>query len=200
MACWRLSTTSIFTFSNSLMVNRIKENASKSMVILKIYLFYRPITGRSNVRVTLEHTFSNFLFGGWQIRAAVMYSMHVSIAASICFWIAGTLFPYCCACTIKHDCNKNESAKNFAIFFNSREFIFFSLGGQRKFSSLYRVANWTRPHLHWRRNLQFHYIEKMTFRFLIMKLAKRIQMIPNPKSLRLQFSKTGSIFNNKNRP
>ena len=128
-----------------------------------------------------------------------MYSMHVSIAASICFWIAGTLFPYCWACTTKHDCNKNESAKNFAIFCEFSRTYFFSLGGQRNFYSLYRVANWTRPHLHWRRNLQFHYIEKMTFRFLIMKLAIS-KNDPNPKSLRLQFWKTGSIFNNKNRP
>ena len=119
MACWRLSSTTIFTFSNSLMVNSIEENASKSVVVLKIQLFLS-----SSVRITLKNTFSNFRFGGWQIRAAVMYSMHVSIAASICFWIAGTLFPYCWACTTKHDCNKIESAKNFAIFLSSRELIF----------------------------------------------------------------------------
>ena len=59
--------------------------------------------------------------------ASVQFSMHVSIAASICFWMAGTLLPYCWPCTTKHDCNKNESAKNFAIL-SSRESIFFFMG------------------------------------------------------------------------
>ena len=55
MACWRLSSTTIFTFSNSLMVNSIEENASKSVVVLKIQLFLS-----SSVRITLKIPFPTF--------------------------------------------------------------------------------------------------------------------------------------------
>ena len=80
------TTSACTALANLFMMNGVKENGAQTMIVLWVV-----VMGAGSASQCL--TFSSLRLGGRQTIAAVMYSMHVSIAATIFCWNTGTVCP-----------------------------------------------------------------------------------------------------------
>ena len=116
MACWRLSSTTIFTFSNCLMVNSIKENASKSMVVLKYSYFI--------VRKTLNIPFPTFFLADDRSKQLSCIQCMYPLLQAFAFELLEHYFRTVGLAQQSTTATKMKVQKILPFFLSSRELIF----------------------------------------------------------------------------